>query len=130
MQITWDNCENESELLSPWDLEPLCGIIIPTTKPKTANSATRSVVTPEELKSLLYMPEENEWPANGRDAECERILVGLQNIMELSITEPFNSPVDLNSYPGYGEAIEYPIDLKTIKERLENRFYRRVNSIQ
>ncbi len=131
LQTTWDNGENEQ--LSPWDLEPLCGVN--TRKSKTATSATAnsaegSPVTAEELKSLLYVPEEDEWPAEGRDAECERILKGLQKIMELSIAEHFNYPVDLDAYPDYAVLIEYPIDLNTIRERLENRYYRRINSIQ
>ena len=50
--------------------------------------------------------------------------------MELSIAEYFNYPVDLDSFPMYAMTIDYPIDLNTIKERLENRYYRRINSLQ
>ena len=66
----------------------------------------------------------------GREYECERILNGLQKIMELSIAEPFNYPVDLDSFPTYAIHIDYPIDLNTIRERLSSLYYRRVNSIQ
>ena len=52
-------------------------------------------VTPDELKSLIYIPVEYEWPSCGRDEECDRILAGLERIMELSIAEYFNYPVDL-----------------------------------
>ena len=44
--------------------------------------------------------------------------------MELSIAEHFLAPVDLNAFPVYAMVIEYPIDLSTIKDRLNNRFYR------
>ena len=40
------------------------------------------------------------------------------------------APVDLNLYPSYAYVVEYPIDLSTIKARLENRFYRRVTAVQ
>jgi hypothetical protein len=139
LQITWDN--GESEQLSPWDLEPLCGTNARKAKTASASSACTSTslnnansveglpVTAEELKSMLYSDEE-EWPGDGRDSECERILKGLQKIMELSIAEHFNYPVDLDAFPNYAMIIEYPIDLNTIRERLENRYYRRINSIQ
>ena len=50
--------------------------------------------------------------------------------MQLSIAEHFNYPVDLDAYPRYAMAIGYPIDLNTIKERLENRYYRRLSALQ
>ena len=50
--------------------------------------------------------------------------------MELAIAEPFLVPVDLNSFPVYAMVIAYPVDLSTIKGRLENRYYRRVSSLQ
>jgi hypothetical protein len=33
-------------------------------------------------------------------------------------------------YPSYAYVVEYPMDLSTIKARLENRFYRRVTAVQ
>lgn len=50
--------------------------------------------------------------------------------MSLAIAEPFVAPVDLNLYPSYAYVVEYPMDLSTIKARLENRFYRRVTAVQ
>lgn len=50
--------------------------------------------------------------------------------MSLSIAEKFSIPVDLDSFPTYAQLISYPIDLNTIKERLEARYYRRLNAIQ
>ncbi|XP_013385977.1 bromodomain and WD repeat-containing protein 3 [Lingula anatina] len=120
--VKWDN--GELEKMSPWDLEPIDDSRVP-------NTAGGSVeVLPDELKSLMYTPKEHEWPAEGRDVECERIARGLEQIMELSIAEPFLAPVDLNKYPIYGMIIEYPTDLSTIKARVENHFYRRIAAIQ
>lgn len=65
-----------------------------------------------------------------REEACRRILHGLEQVMTLSIAEPFLAPVDLNIYPAYAYVIEYPIDLSTIKARFENRFYRRIASAQ
>jgi len=84
-------------------------------------------VTQEELKSLMYTPKDTEWPDIERDAECDRIISCMEILMEHSIAEPFLTPVDLNAFPIYAIVIEYPIDLTTIKSRLENRFYRYIN---
>lgn len=51
-------------------------------------------------------------------------------IMEHSIAEHFNFPVDLDSYPSYALTIEYPMDLSTIRERITNHYYRRLNSLK
>ena len=85
---------------------------------------------PAELRSLRYEPTPAEWPAVGRDAECDRIVAGLEQIMTLSIAENFNVPVDLNAFPIYAIVIAYPMDLSLIKARLENRFYRRVAALR
>ena len=67
-------------------------------------------VTPEELKSLQYEPKECEWPSGDRDAECDRITRGLEQIMELAMAEYFSAPVDLSAFPSYAMVIEYPMD--------------------
>lgn len=132
LKILWDS--NDKEDMSPWDLEPLSGVNARKTKPVASAAVPENgegvPVTTDEIKSLLYQPDVSEWPGVGRDYECERIVIGLQKIMELSIAEPFNFPVDLDSFPNYAMFIDYPIDLNTIRERLDNRYYRRVNSIQ
>ena len=81
---------------------------------------------PEELKDMLYTPKPCEWSSAGREAETERILRGLEAVMEHSVAEPFNAPVDLSAFPEYARSIEYTIDLSTIKARLENGYYRLV----
>lgn len=81
-------------------------------------------VTQDEMISLMYTPCHGEWPSCGRDPECDRIIRGMETIMEHSVAEPFLTPVDLNVFPIYAIIIEYPMDITTIKSRLENRFYR------
>lgn len=132
LKVVWDN--GDIEALSPWDLEPLSGINARKTKISSASilpcNGESISVTLEELRSMLYTPLSYEWPGEDRDVECERILSGLEKIMELSIAEAFNYPVDLDQFPDYAVVIRYPIDLNTIKERLENRYYRRLNAVQ
>ena len=118
----WDN--GESERMSPWDFEPISKKHLPQ------NTGGSVPVNSEELKILLHVPKDTEWPSHGRDAECQRIVQGLEQIMELSIAEPFLAPVDLQAFPLYAMIIEYPMDLSLLKARLENRFYRRVTSVQ
>jgi len=82
--------------------------------------------TPDDLLRLgSYTAKEDEWPEHGMEIEVERLLKGIDRIMEFALAEPFAAPVDLNAYPQYCLSIEYPSDLSTIKARLENRFYRR-----
>lgn len=120
--VTWDN--GEAERMSPWDFER----IDPSRMPESTGGAVP--VTPEERNKLCYRPRSNEWPRCGRDTFCERLVQGFSRIMELSIAEPFAVPVDLNAYPLYASVVAYPIDLTTIRTRLENRFYRRVDAIK
>lgn len=87
-------------------------------------------VLPEEIQAILYQPHAEEWPMGDREATCRRIIRGLDQVMTLSIAEPFVAPVDLNIYPTYAYIVEYPIDLSTIKARFENHFYRRITSAQ
>lgn len=88
-------------------------------------------VLPAEIASTLYRPRAEDWPPGGdRDSECDRIAAGISQVMSLAIAEPFAAPVDLNLYPSYAYVVEYPMDLSTIKARLENRFYRRVTAVQ
>ncbi|XP_049806710.1 PH-interacting protein [Schistocerca nitens] len=121
-KVRWDN--GEYEHMSPWDLEP----INEDRLPRITGGAVP--VLPQEIQATLYQPQPEEWPMGDRDAACRRILAGLDQVMSLSIAEPFIAPVDLNQYPSYAYVVEYPIDLSTIKGRFENRFYRRVTSAQ
>lgn len=51
-------------------------------------------------------------------------------IMTAAHAEEFLVPVDVNQHPVYGMMIAYPMDLSTIKQRLENRFYRRLDAVK
>ncbi|KAK9511582.1 hypothetical protein O3M35_000212 [Rhynocoris fuscipes] len=120
-RIKWDN--GECEAMSPWDMEP----VDMSREPEHGGSVP---VLPEEIAAILYHPRGDEWPGGDREFACHRILSGLEEIMGLSVAEPFIAPVDINIYPSYAYIVEFPIDLSTIKARFENRFYRRVTAAQ
>lgn len=120
----WDNDE-DFDRMSPWDLEPIDHERRPT------DAGAGVPVLPAETASTLYRARAEDWPPGGdRDAECDRISAGISQVMSLAIAEPFAAPVDLNLYPSYAFVVEYPMDLSTIKARLDNRFYRRVTAVQ
>ncbi|KRY29360.1 Bromodomain and WD repeat-containing protein 3, partial [Trichinella spiralis] len=119
--VRWEN--DDEDRLSPWDLVPL----------EVGNNGTGDgeMFDVTEAASIWpYTPKTNEWPSRGRDAECQRLLVGLETISSQPFAEPFLEPVDLGVYPWYCMCIEYPCDLATIKARLANRFYRRVAAVK
>ncbi|KAK0064368.1 bromodomain and WD repeat-containing protein 3 [Biomphalaria pfeifferi] len=120
--VQWDNGEHEK--LSPWDMEP----IDPKRKPAVVGGGVG--VTQDEYKALLYVPKKTEWPSCGRETESRRLIRGLEALMEHSLAEPFIAPVDLQQFPTYACFVPYPIDLSTIRTRLENGFYRRVTALQ
>lgn len=43
-------------------------------------------VAEEELKALLYKPQEGEWGAHTRDEECERVISGIVQLLTLGKT--------------------------------------------
>uniref|UniRef100_A0A674I664 Bromodomain and WD repeat domain containing 3 n=1 Tax=Terrapene triunguis TaxID=2587831 RepID=A0A674I664_9SAUR len=120
--VHWDN--NEREKMSPWDMEP-----VPEGTAYPDEVGAGVPVSPEELTSLLYKPQEGEWGAHSRDEECERIIRGIDYLLTLDISNPFAVPVDLSAYPMYCTVVAYPTDLTTIRRRLENRFYRRISAL-
>ncbi|XP_063869262.1 PH-interacting protein-like isoform X2 [Scylla paramamosain] len=121
-RVLWDN--GERERLSPWDMEPI------DENMESVERGGSVAVKKEELEELLYTTQDEEWAGRDPDLECDRISHGLSQIMSLAIAEPFLVPVDLNVYPMYALIIDYPMDLTTIKSRLDNRFYRRINAVQ
>lgn len=104
--------------MSPWDFEPVDNNRVP---PEPGGSVP---IIAEEKIAMMYVPEPHEWSNYGQDHDCDRITRGLTRIMELEIAESFCAPVDLNLYPSYAIVVEYPMDLGTIKARVQNRFYR------
>ncbi|KAL4661021.1 PH-interacting protein [Arapaima gigas] len=120
--VCWDN--GDTEKMSPWDMEIIPGDAV------FPDELGQSVpLTEEEHRELLYVPLEGEWGSSTRSAECERIITGTDQLCMLDIAAPFVSPVDLQAYPTYCTVVAYPTDLSTIKERLKNRFYRRMSSL-
>ena len=99
--------------MSPWDLEPI--------------DEDRTVL-PSEVASRLYRPRPEDWGSD-RDSECDRISAELSKVMSLAIAKPFAFPVERNQYPSSASIVEYPMDLSTIKARLDNRFYRRLKAV-
>ena len=108
--------------MSPWDLEPV-------DEDRRPNSVDRLPVLLSEVASRLYRPRPEDWGGD-RDSECDRISAGLSQVMKLYIAEPFVLPVDLNLHPSYASIVDYPMDLSTIKARLDNRFYRRTVAVE
>ncbi|XP_069929953.1 PH-interacting protein isoform X5 [Oryctolagus cuniculus] len=120
--VCWDN--GDTEKMSPWDME-----LIPNNAVFPEELGTSVPLTDNECRSLIYKPLDGEWGTNPRDEECERIVTGINQLMTLDIASAFVAPVDLQAYPMYCTVVAYPTDLSTIKQRLENRFYRRVSSL-
>uniref|UniRef100_A0A7N9D8A2 Bromodomain and WD repeat-containing protein 1 n=1 Tax=Macaca fascicularis TaxID=9541 RepID=A0A7N9D8A2_MACFA len=86
-------------------------------------------VTSDELEKLLYKPQAGEWGQKSRDEECDRIISGIDQLLNLDIAAAFAGPVDLCTYPKYCTVVAYPTDLYTIRMRLVNRFYRRLSAL-
>lgn len=42
-------------------------------------------VAEEELKALLYEPQEGEWGAHTRDEDCERVICGIDQLLTLGM---------------------------------------------
>ncbi|XP_010765479.1 bromodomain and WD repeat-containing protein 1, partial [Notothenia coriiceps] len=121
-KVRWDN--GETEKLSPWDVEP-----IQDDAPQPELEGGGIPVTEEEMRELMYKPLPGEWGERSRDAECERIIAAIDQLITVEIAAPFSGPVDLIQYPTYCTEIAYPTDLGTIRLRLLNRFYRRLSAL-
>ncbi|XP_064412563.1 PH-interacting protein [Latimeria chalumnae] len=120
--VCWDN--GDTEKMSPWDME-----IIPSNAVFPEELGTSVPLSDAEHRTLLYKPLDGEWGSRTREQEFERIIAEINQLMTLDIASPFVAPVDLQAYPMYCTVVAYPTDLSTIKERLENRFYRRLSSL-
>ncbi|KAM9319596.1 bromodomain and WD repeat-containing protein 1 [Gastrophryne carolinensis] len=120
--VKWDN--TEIERLSPWDMD-----VIPDDMVQPAELGTSVSITLEELDALLYRPQEGEWGDGDTDSQCERIICGIDQLLNMELAAPFAMPVDLNVYPEYCLVVAYPTDLSTIRMRLVNRFYRRITAL-
>lgn len=116
---------NEVDRASPWDLEKV------DLERRPPRPWARVPLLPTEIASLIYKPRAEDWPPVGdRDSECDRISSGFSKVMDMYVAKHFVAPVNLDLYPTYASIVKYPMDLSTIKARLENRFYRRVTAVQ
>ncbi|XP_077950205.1 LOW QUALITY PROTEIN: PH-interacting protein, partial [Gasterosteus aculeatus] len=120
--VCWDN--GDTEKMSPWDMEP-----IPDDATFPDELGTSVPLVEEEQKELLYVPLDGEWGCRTRSDECERIIKAIDQLCTLDVAAPFAFPVDLQAYPTYCTVVAYVTDLSTIRERLVNRFYRRLSSL-
>ncbi|XP_048452676.1 PH-interacting protein [Rhincodon typus] len=120
--VCWDN--GDTEKMSPWDME-----VIPPDAVFPTEPGSSVPLTAADHKIQLYKSQEGEWGCRKRDDECDRIYNGICQLITLDIAAPFVAPVDLQAYPLYCTVVAYPTDLNTIKERVENRFYRRLSSL-
>lgn len=50
-------------------------------------------VTEDELKALLYEPQEGEWGVHSRDEECVRVIHGIEQLLTLGTTAHSISPL-------------------------------------
>uniref|UniRef100_A0A3Q2YYW6 Pleckstrin homology domain interacting protein n=1 Tax=Hippocampus comes TaxID=109280 RepID=A0A3Q2YYW6_HIPCM len=120
--VCWDN--GDTEKMSPWDME-----LIPDEASFPDELGTSVPLTEEEHRDLLYVPLDGEWGCRTRADECERIISAIDQLCTLDIAAPFAFPVDLQAYPTYCTVVAYVTDLSTIRQRLVNRFYRRLSSL-
>ena len=84
---------------------------------------------PATMAMTLLRPTENVQEAWEGEGEVERILHGLDVVSELDEAFMFRQPVDLEEEPMYCVAVPFPTDLSTIRERLQNQFYRFVSKV-
>ncbi|KAG7509476.1 PH-interacting protein [Solea senegalensis] len=120
--VCWDN--GDTEKMSPWDMEP-----IPDDATFPDELGLSVPLVEEEQKELLYVPLDGEWGCRTRAEECERIIKAIDQLCTLDVAAPFAFPVDLQAYPTYCTVVAYVTDLSTIRQRLVNRFYRRLSSL-
>ncbi|VDN26259.1 unnamed protein product [Gongylonema pulchrum] len=113
LTVRWDTGEDEK--MSPWDVQPLL-------------PHRRSGIASEEDQVLFsqYPVDEQHWrgAVKGIRACSDRIIEAIKSLENDPDIKPFTAPVSLVEYPDYLWDVDYPIDLSTIRQRVENRFYR------
>lgn len=56
-------------------------------------------VTSDELEKLLYKPQDGEWGQKSRDEECERIISGIDQLLNLGKFFMGKSLIFMISFP-------------------------------
>ncbi|MCP9257230.1 hypothetical protein DINM_000465 [Dirofilaria immitis] len=119
LTVRWDTGEDEK--MSPWDVQP-------------QQPNRRSGIASEEDQVLFsqYPVNERDWigAVDGISACSERLIDAVRSMENDPHIKPFAFPVNLTEYPDYLWDVDYPIDLNTIVERVKNRFYRRLASLE
>jgi hypothetical protein len=131
--VQWDT--EAAEHVNPWEVEeekdsaatlalaPHAGepIATPTAIPlSTSTTPAPAVVSPtvdERSRSLV--------PIEALSLEDTQTIARLvETTMQLGVAEPFRQPVDITQVRSYCEEVSYPVDLGTILQRVNNRYYR------
>lgn len=132
--VTWDT--GEVERMSPWDLQPVTerdpgNPDLSAQDTDASGAATSNIpLTDEERLLLAYEPDDSEWLGEGREAMTQRLVTALEALSQLNFAGPFVYPVDVQAYPDYWTVVPYPSDLSTLREKLLNKYYRRVPALQ
>ena len=67
--------------MSPWDFEPIDESRLNADGTPAIIDATP--VTRLEYQSMLYAPSDEDWFPNGQDAECFRLISGIEQLLEI-----------------------------------------------
>ncbi|XP_054158495.1 uncharacterized protein LOC128956807 [Oppia nitens] len=124
-------------LMSPWDLEMIVNEDNKndddqdTEQPSSGHQSDVDSMVPitDEDRDRFFTSDPNEWPNFDEKRELKRLATGLKIILMMDKTQEFPILADLTDNR-YREKILYPIDLKTLIARVENRYYRRHSAIK
>ena len=89
----------------------------------------------QDLSDLLeswsgkFDNDNDRWGTEHEAVARDRILRGLDDLLSLPIAQEFQQPVNVEQYRDYNRFVPYPIDLGTIKQRLDSGYYRFINNL-
>uniref|UniRef100_A0A0K0DWW8 Bromo domain-containing protein n=1 Tax=Strongyloides stercoralis TaxID=6248 RepID=A0A0K0DWW8_STRER len=110
----------EQQFFSPWEIMP-----------KKQSRVSNDKATESELDELAKVDENtNDWGNFTRMEVLSRAKTVIDAIISHPEAEIFVDKVDLKVFDDYLLYVSQPIDLQTIKERLENNYYRRLISLE
>lgn len=129
--VQWSNGE-PVDMCSPWDLQPLAN------GRENESAVSREAMDNFGKTNIRFedwplpegSPDLNENGENAREFICERIRSAMNTLSEVDVLKEFDQPVDLSRYRDYYTHIAYPIDLQTINERLQNKYYRTLRHLE